>query len=99
MRCWTTTSTPSCRASRSSGALASRPSRRPSLGPSSRSKEPRLDFITMCMRGKKIGFEKVIKMVDDMVVALKKEQADDDTKRDYCNKQFDLSDDKKKALE
>merc|ERR1719407_33882 len=61
--------------------------------------EPRLDFITMCMRGKKIGFEKVIKMIDDMVAALKKEQKDDDNKKDYCNKQFDLSDDTKKQLE
>jgi len=64
-----------------------------------RSKDPGLDFITMCMRGQKIGFEKVIKMIDDMVVALKQEQSDDDKKKEYCNKQFDLSDDKKKALE
>jgi len=61
--------------------------------------DPQLDFITMAMRGKKIGFEKVLKMVDDMVVELKKEQVDDDTKKTYCAKQFDLSDDKKKGLE
>merc|ERR1719506_1888949 len=63
------------------------------------SKEPRLDFITMAMRGQKMGFEKVIKMIDDMVATLKQDQKDDDTKKDYCNKQFDLSDDKKKELE
>jgi len=61
--------------------------------------EPRLDFLTLCMQGKKVGFEKVIKMIDNMTAELKKEQLDDDKKKDYCTKQFDLSDDKKKALE
>jgi len=65
----------------------------------SHGKEPRLDFLTLAMSGKKIGFEKVIKMVDDMVVELKKEQTDDDNKKEYCAKQFDMSDDKKKGLE
>jgi len=59
----------------------------------------RLDFIALALRGKKIGFEKVIKMVDEMVANLKREQTDDDNKKDYCNKKFDSSDDKKKALE
>merc|ERR1719454_1992997 len=54
---------------------------------------------SMLSGGKKIGFEKVIKMIDDMVAALKQEQVDDDKKREYCNKQLDLSDDKKKELE
>merc|ERR1719478_1013031 len=60
---------------------------------------PRLDFIALAIQGKKIGFEKVIKMIDDMVVTLKTEQDDDDHKKEYCAKQFDLSDDKKKGLE
>merc|ERR1740121_1420552 len=47
----------------------------------------------------KIGFEKVIKMIDDMVAQLKKEQVDDDNKKEYCAAQFDESDDKKKGLE
>eukprot|EP00418_Pyrodinium_bahamense_P013148 CAMPEP_0179129786 /NCGR_PEP_ID=MMETSP0796-20121207/61593_1 /TAXON_ID=73915 /ORGANISM="Pyrodinium bahamense, Strain pbaha01" /LENGTH=73 /DNA_ID=CAMNT_0020828675 /DNA_START=1 /DNA_END=219 /DNA_ORIENTATION=+ len=34
-----------------------------------------------------------------MVEVLKKEQQDDDHKKEYCAKQFDTSDDKKKALE
>lgn len=38
-------------------------------------------------------------MVDDMVVNLKKEQDNDDSKKDFCNKQFDESDDKRKGLE
>jgi septal ring factor EnvC (AmiA/AmiB activator) len=57
-----------------------------------------LNFIMLALRGKKIGFEKVIKMVDSMVVTLKKEQADDDNKQEYCNVQLDHLDDKKKGL-
>merc|ERR1719371_16417 len=38
-------------------------------------------------------------MIDDMVVTLKKEQQDDDHKKEYCEEQFDLADDKKKVLE
>merc|ERR1719269_239570 len=34
-----------------------------------------------------------------MVVTLKQEQADDDAKKEYCNKEFDTADDKKKSLE
>merc|ERR1740138_1088113 len=60
---------------------------------------PQLDFIAMAIQGKKIGFEKVIKMIDDMVATLKTEQLDDDHKQEYCAKQFDLADDKKKDLE
>merc|ERR1719487_1692796 len=66
---------------------------------SSKLTRPGLDFIALAIQGKKIGFEKVIKMIDDMVVTLKTEQDDDDHKKEYCAKQFDLSDDKKKGLE
>jgi len=60
---------------------------------------PQLDFIALAIQGKKIGFEKVIKMIDDLVATLKTEQLDDDHKKEYCDKEFDLSDDKKKGLE
>jgi len=59
----------------------------------------RLDFILLALRGKKVDFSKVITMVDDMVALLKQEQLDDDHKKEYCEMQFDLADDKKKALE
>merc|ERR1719263_915951 len=62
-------------------------------------RRPELDFISLALRGKKIGFEKVIGMIDDLVAELKKEQQDDDNKKEYCDVQFDLADDKKKALE
>merc|ERR1719456_1932976 len=60
---------------------------------------PQLDFIALAIQGKKIGFGKVIGMIDEMVKTLKTEQNDDDHKKEYCAKQFDLSDDKKKGLE
>jgi chromosome segregation ATPase len=60
---------------------------------------PHLDFIALAIQGKKIGFEKVIKMIDEMVQTLKQEQNDDDHKKEYCDAQFDLADDKKKSLE
>jgi chromosome segregation ATPase len=58
-----------------------------------------IDFIQQALQGKKIGFGKVIKMIDNMVSHLKEEQADDEAKNDYCAKHFDTSDDKKKSLE
>merc|ERR1711957_806691 len=60
---------------------------------------PGLDFISMALRGKKIGFEKVIKMIDNLVATLTQEQLDDEHKKEYCAAQLDLSDDKKKGLE
>jgi septal ring factor EnvC (AmiA/AmiB activator) len=59
----------------------------------------RLDFIALAIQGKKIGFEKVIAMIDDMVANLKSEQAEDDNKKEYCANELDSADDKKKALE
>jgi len=60
---------------------------------------PELDLIALAIRGKKIGFEKVIGLIDEMVANLKKEQIDDSNKKEYCNKQFDIAEDKKKELE
>merc|ERR1719253_1294846 len=61
-------------------------------------KHPQTGFIQLALLGKKVGFEKIIKMIDDMVVTLGKEQDDDDTQRDWCNKEFDVSEDKQKDL-
>jgi len=59
----------------------------------------KIDFIMLALRGKTAGFEKVIKLIDDMVKLLGEEQLDDDHKKEYCNMQFDFTDDKKKELE
>jgi len=58
-----------------------------------------LDFIALALHGKKVGFGKVIGMIDQMVKDLKKEQTDDDDKKEYCSLSFDAADDKKKGLE
>lgn len=58
-----------------------------------------LDFIALALHGKKVGFEKVIGMIDEMVEVLKKEQADDDSKKAYCATEFDTTEDTKKGLE
>jgi len=60
---------------------------------------PEMDFIEMALQGKTAGFEKVIKMIDDMVATLKAEQGDDDNKKVYCAAQLDQNEDKKKELE
>lgn len=58
-----------------------------------------LDLIALALTGKKVNFDKVIKLVDGLVVTLGNEQLDDDHKKEYCLKQFDFTDDKKKGLE
>jgi len=60
---------------------------------------PQFDFIALAIRGQKVGYDKVIKMIDGMVATLKQEQLDDDHKKEYCAKQFDFAEDKKKGLE
>jgi len=66
---------------------------------SDKSSRPGFDFILLALRGKKNGFDKVIKMIDTMVGTLKEEQQHDEHKKEHCNGQFDTADDKKKALE
>jgi len=64
-----------------------------------KSERQRIDFIMLALRGKKVGFEKVLKMIDDMVALMKEEQVDDESKKEYCLKSLDQADDKKKGLE
>jgi len=64
---------------------------------------PGLDFLVLALTGNRAlnsgTFDKVIKMIDNMVAELKKEQKDDDGKLDYCRVSLDQADDKKKSLE
>jgi len=69
-----------------------------------RGDKPGLEFLALTLAGKASssssqGFGKVIKMIDEMVALLGKEQNDDNDKKEYCGAQFDVSDDNKKALE
>merc|ERR1719265_1189882 len=59
----------------------------------------KIDLIALAIRGKKVSFDKVIKMVDDMVALLKKEQQDDDDKKEMCEMQLDKAEDDLKVLE
>jgi len=61
--------------------------------------DPRLDLIEMAMRGRKNGFEKIIKMIDELMVNLGKEQEADNEKKAYCLDELDKAEDKKKGLD
>merc|ERR1712228_814020 len=60
---------------------------------------PGLELLALALNSKTTGFEKVTAMIDKMVEALKAEQQNDDQKKQYCETEFDQSDDKKKGLE
>jgi len=66
---------------------------------SGRKADPRLDLIEMAMHGGKLGFGKIIKMIDNLVVDLKAEQGVDSDKKAYCEAEFDKAEDKKKGLD
>jgi hypothetical protein len=72
---------------------------RAARGAATASSRPSLDFITLALQGKTAGFEKVVKMIEDMVKNLKTEQQNDDHKKEYCGTQLDLVEDKKKDLD
>jgi len=57
-----------------------------------------LQFITLALSGKKMSFEKVMTLIDELVATLAKEQTDDDDKKVYCEKEFDTSEDEIKVL-
>mmetsp|Transcript_18060 Transcript_18060/g.33577 ORF Transcript_18060/g.33577 Transcript_18060/m.33577 type:complete len:688 (-) Transcript_18060:104-2167(-) len=63
------------------------------------SSDPGVDFVQMALHGGQMGFDKIIKMIDALMAELKKDQADDDAKKAYCEDQFDISEDKKKGLD
>jgi DNA repair exonuclease SbcCD ATPase subunit len=58
----------------------------------------RLDLISIALNNKKVNFDKVLTMIDDMVALLKKEQEEDTAKKEYCNSELDKSDDTMKQL-
>jgi len=64
-----------------------------------RSADPRVAMISMALRGGAKSFDKVIKMIDNMVALLGEEQTADDTKKAYCEKELDTEEDTKKVLE
>jgi len=63
-----------------------------------RNADPRLDLLEVALRGGKMGFGKIVKMIDELVALLKKEQADDDAKKEYCLAEIDKAEDAAKVL-
>merc|ERR550514_254896 len=59
----------------------------------------RVDLLALALKGKKVNFDKVIKMVDEMVALLAEEQTHDDGKKEYCETSIDAQEDKIKELE
>merc|ERR1719157_418442 len=53
----------------------------------------RLDLISLALKGKKVSFAKVLKMIDNMVALLGKEQQDDNDKKEYCETLIDKTED------
>merc|ERR1719238_2090467 len=57
-----------------------------------------VDLIALALTAKKADFSVVIKMIDDLVALLAKEQADDDSKLSYCKEELDKVEDTIKEL-
>jgi len=58
----------------------------------------RAALISMALQGGAKGFDKVLKMIDQMVSLLAHEQDADDDKKSYCEKELDTAEDEKKVL-
>jgi len=56
---------------------------------------PGMYLISRAVRNKKVSMDKVVKMIDDMMSLLKKEQIDDDKKKEYCTAELDKVNDEK----
>merc|ERR1719345_698797 len=52
----------------------------------------------MAMRGKKVNFNKVLGMINNMIALLGQEQSSDDEKKTYCTTELDSAEDEKKTL-
>jgi len=59
----------------------------------------RLNLIALALKGKKVSFDKVLGMIDQMTTLLKREQVDDDNKKEYCEATIDKTEDEIKGLE
>jgi hypothetical protein len=58
-----------------------------------------LDLIALALRGKKVGFQGVLKKIDEMVAILEHEQQGDDAKKERCDTKLDTAEDDRKEME
>merc|ERR1740130_2450571 len=59
--------------------------------------DPRVDFLSVALHGGKVGFGKIIALIDKLTAQLKAEQGEDDAKQDYCNTEIDKNEDTHKV--
>jgi len=57
-----------------------------------------LDLIALAMHSNTSNFDKIMKMIDDMVALLKKEQGADEAKKAQCEKDLDEAEDERKEI-
>merc|ERR1719399_614522 len=62
-------------------------------------KDYRVSLISMALNSSKVSFDKVIKMIDDMVKLLGEEQVADDEKKKYCEVELDKTEDELKEVD
>jgi len=67
-------------------------------GANNKKKSMRLGLVQMALRAKKTSFTKILKMIEEMITLLNKEQEDDDKKKTYCRTELDQAEDKLKAV-
>jgi len=60
--------------------------------------DSRMNFIALALRGRKFSFDKLNKMIDDLLLLLKDEQQKDEKKKQYCIRQIEKAEDKGKVL-
>merc|ERR1719269_318458 len=70
-----------------------------SLAQVSRSHQTQLSLIASALKSKSVDFSKITEMIDGMVGVLTKEQADDDSQKDFCDVEFEKSAAEKKDTE
>jgi hypothetical protein len=58
-----------------------------------------LMLLESSLKSKKVDFSKVLEQIDGMVDVLKKEQADDDSQKDFCNADLAKAEDEKSETE
>merc|ERR1719313_2934944 len=62
-------------------------------------RDPRMSFLALALRGKQVDMSKFVKMMEEMIDALHKEQETDDSKKEHCEAEFDTAEDEKKTIE
>merc|ERR1719460_66922 len=61
--------------------------------------QTQLALIEFSLKSKKVDFSKVLAMIDGMVTVLGKEQEDDDSQKDFCDKDLAKSEKEKADTE